>query len=656
MRTFITALGATVVATSAAVAAGDAPSGGFRLHLLHTNDTESKLLYPSSSQQSYGGAARFKTMVDLLRGEAADADDAVLMVSSGDNFLAGPEFNASLSLPAGSRFYDSIALQAIGYDAVCLGNHDFDFGPEVLSEFVSGFTDGTPFLSSNLGFAAEPSLQNLVELNRIAKSVRVVKDGVTIGIVGATTPDLPFISSPGDVTISPDVLGAIQSEVDAMTKDGVKHVIVLTHLQGIAVERALAPQLRDVDILVAGGGDELLWNPGQLLVPDDATDANGDGVPDARYGPYPIYETRADGVLLPIVTTRGDYRYVGRLIVDFDADGDVIAVDPASGPVRVAAANLPGGVAEDPVVKAAVTDPVVASIAALAANVIATSEVALDGRTSTIRSVETNEGNLCADSLLYAGRKRAAAEGLPLPVIAFQNGGGIRNNSILAAGSFTELNTFQFLPFSNFVSVIPALPVTTLKALLENAVSRNSPPAGYPTSGNGRFAQVAGMRFSYSINALPGNRVVDVTLEDGTVLVEAGRVVDPSRTVCAATIDFLCRGGDEYPLNGLAFETVGVSYQQALFEYVSDKAGLNGLISAADYPAGGEGRIVRFSPTVASPADINGSGSVDGADLGLVLADWGTASPRSDLNRDGSVDGVDLGLLLAAWTSPSAGK
>jgi len=656
MRTFITALGATVVATSAAVAAGDAPSGGFRLHLLHTNDTESKLLYPSSSQQSYGGAARFKTMVDLLRGEAADADDAVLMVSSGDNFLAGPEFNASLSLPAGSRFYDSIALQAIGYDAVCLGNHDFDFGPEVLSEFVSGFTDGTPFLSSNLGFAAEPSLQNLVELNRIAKSVRVVKDGVTIGIVGATTPDLPFISSPGDVTISPDVLGAIQSEVDAMTKDGVKHVIVLTHLQGIAVERALAPQLRDVDILVAGGGDELLWNPGQLLVPDDATDANGDGVPDARYGPYPIYETRADGVLLPIVTTRGDYRYVGRLIVDFDADGDVIAVDPASGPVRVAAANLPGGVAEDPVVKAAVTDPVVASIAALAANVIATSEVPLDGRTSTIRSVETNEGNLCADSLLYAGRKRAAAEGLPLPVIAFQNGGGIRNNSILAAGNFTELNTFQFLPFSNFVSVIPALPVTTLKALLENAVSRNSPPAGYPTSGNGRFAQVAGMRFSYSINALPGNRVVDVTLEDGTVLVEAGRVVDPSRTVCAATIDFLCRGGDEYPLNGLAFETVGVSYQQALFEYVSDKAGLNGLISAADYPAGGEGRIVRFSPTVASPADINGSGSVDGADLGLVIADWGTASPRSDLNRDGSVDGADLGLLLAAWTSPSAGK
>jgi hypothetical protein len=161
------------------------------------------------------------------------------------------------------------------------------------------------------------------------------------------------------------------------------------------------------------------------------------------------------------------------------------------------------------------------------------------------------------------------------------------------------------------------------------------------------------MRFSYSTNAFPGNRVVDVVLDDGTVLVEGGRVVDPSRTVCAATIDFLCRGGDEYPLPGIAFETVGVSYQQALYEFVSDKAGLNGTISAADYPSGGEGRIVRLSPTAAMPADINGDGVVNGADLAFVIGDWGSASPRSDMNRDGSVDGVDLGLVLAHWTNPA---
>lgn len=640
MRTTVTAALAAATLASATWAGGS--KTGLRLHLLHTNDTESKLLYPSSSQSGFGGAARFKTKVDELRASASASGASTVMVSSGDNFLAGPEFNASLGLPAGERYYDAVALQAIGYDAICIGNHDFDFGPGVLARLVEGFTDGTPFLSSNLDFSPEPALQSLVTAGRIAKRTTVVRDGVTIGFVGATTPDLSFISSPGDVGISSDVLGAIQSEVDALLAAGVNHIVVMTHLQGIGVERTLAQSLRGVDIIVAGGGDELLWNPGQLLVPDDAIDANGDGVPDIRYGSYPLWETDADGRNVPIVTTRGDYRYVGRLMVEFNADGEVSAVDPASGPVRVAGTAQPDGVIEDPVVKAAVTDPVTASIASLAANIIATSSVALDGRTSVLRTFETNEGNLCADSLLWNARLLAPGVGLPAPVVAFQNAGGIRNNSILPAGNFTELNTFQFLPFSNFVSVVPQLPVTTFKALLENAVSR------VPVA-NGRFAQVSGFRFTYTLAGSPGSRVIDVVLDDGTVLVQGGTVVDPTRTISAATIDFLCRGGDEYPLQGLFFRTLGVSYQQALANFVVAKSGLAGSIDAMAYPEGGEGRITRFTPNPAFPADINGDGTVNGLDLGYVFGDWNTASARSDINRDGVVDGRDLGLILANW-------
>ncbi|MDI9403252.1 MAG: 5'-nucleotidase C-terminal domain-containing protein [Limnohabitans sp.] len=636
-------------AAASVLAAGASAQSSFRLTILHTNDTESKLLYPSSSQQAYGGAARFKTKADALRA-AADAAGGVVMVSSGDNYLAGPEFNASLSLPAGSRYYDSIALQAIGYDAICLGNHDFDFGPEVLANFINGFTDGTKFLSSNLDFSAEPSLNALVGSGRIAKRTTSVTDGVTIGFVGATTPDLPFISSPGDVVVNPNFAAAIQTEVDALTAAGVKHIVVMTHLQGISVERALASQLRDVDVLVAGGGDELLWNAGQLLVPDDAIDANNDGVPDARYGAYPLYETDANGRQLPIITTRGDYRYVGRCVVDFDANGLVTAVDPTSGPVRVASTAQADGVVEDAAVKAAVTDPVAASVAGLAANVIATSEVALDGRTSTIRAQETNEGNLCADSLLWNARLLAKGEGLPRPVVAFQNGGGIRNNSILPAGNFTELNTFQFLPFSNFAAIIPALPVPTFKALLENAVSRVQPPTGFPSSGNGRFAQIAGFRFTYSIAANPGSRVIDVVLDDGTVLVDDGVVLNPKATIAAATIDFLCRGGDEYPLTGLAFESIGVSYQQALYNYVVSASGLNGVISSADYPAAGEGRIVKFTPSSSFPADINGDGTVNALDVAIVLGNWGLTNRAGDANGNGIVEAEDLTIVLGNWS------
>lgn len=642
-------------ALAALVAGGVASStlaDGFRLTILHTNDTESKLLSPSSSLQLYGNAARFKTKVDELRA-AALLEGGCVTVSSGDNFLAGPEFNASLSLPAGSRFYDSIALQAIQYDAICIGNHDFDFGPEVLADFIEGFTDGTKFLSANLDMTPEPSLAALVGAGRIAGRTTSVTNGVTVGFVGATTPDLPFIASPGNVIIDSNVLGAIQTEVDALTAAGVKHIVVMTHLQGIGSERTLAQSLRDVDVLVAGGGDELLWNAGQLLVPDDAIDANNDGIPDARYGPYPLYETDGDGRQLPIITTRGDYRYVGRCVVDFDANGVVIGVDATSGPVRVADASLPGGVVADATIQAEVLKPVAASVAALAANVIATSEVPLDGRTSFIRSVETNEGNLCSDSLLWNARKRASQQGLPLPVIAFQNGGGIRNNSILPAGNFTELNTFQFLPFSNFVAVIPSLPVTTLKSLLENAVSRVLPPQGFPSSGNGRFAQIAGFRFTYSVAANPGSRVIDVILDDGTVLVENGVVLNPKLALPAATIDFLCRGGDEYPLVGIPFQIVGVSYQQALFNFVTAKDGLNGVIRAADYPEGGEGRIVRFTPNPSFPADVNGDGAVNALDLTILLGNWGLTGPNrpGDVNGNGVIDGSDLTLVLAGWTA-----
>ena len=150
----------------AATTIAGAPTVDFRLTVLHTNDTESKLLYPSSSQQAYGGAARFKTKVDQLRA-AADAEGGVVMVSSGDNVLAGPEWNASLSLPAGSRYYDAVALQSIGYDAICIGNHDFDFGPEILANLINAFTDGTPFLSSNLDVSPEPSLAALATAGRI---------------------------------------------------------------------------------------------------------------------------------------------------------------------------------------------------------------------------------------------------------------------------------------------------------------------------------------------------------------------------------------------------------------------------------------------------------------------------------------------------------
>jgi 5'-nucleotidase len=496
-------------------------------------------------------------------------------------------------------------LKLIGYDAFAIGNHEFDFGPEVLADFIEGFCSnhkrffwfhhgrscGTRFVSANLDFTAEPDLQDLVDDRIIVKS-HVVWKGEFIGIVGATTPLLPAISSPRNVVVDPDYVDAIQDEIDRLKRKKVNIIIVISHLQNVNEDLALAPLLSGVDVMIAGGGDELLANEDDLLVPGDVMD------PALT---YPLYATGADGVQIPIVTTAGDYKYVGRLVVDFDKRGNVLSVDEISGPVRVAGGSNPDAVLPDPKIQALVVDPVQAYVDNLVQNVIATSEVALEGRRGPtppgVRTAETNLGNLMADALLWQANQVASDFGVAPADVALQNGGGIRNNTLIPAGPITEFDTFSIAAFSNFVSIVPNIPPEQFKEIMENAVS------GMP-SADGRFAQVSGFKLVYSLSGTaqvvdnagtvltPGTRVLDIQLDNDTYIVQNGAVVPGAPSVNISTNDFSARGGDQYPFRGAPFTTLGVTYQQALFNYIVDALG--GSITATDYPEGGEGRIIQM--------------------------------------------------------------
>jgi 2',3'-cyclic-nucleotide 2'-phosphodiesterase (5'-nucleotidase family)/predicted extracellular nuclease len=556
----------------------------FMLTLLHNNDGESRLLYASESLPDFGNVARFATVVQNLKEEAltGPGDRAVLMLSSGDNFLAGPEFNASLArIPDEEPFYDTIAMRLIGYDGSAIGNHEFDFGPDVLAYFIEGFEGTVPFISANLDFTGEPRLQMLVDQNVIVGSISVERAGEMIGIVGATTPRLPTISSPRNVVVDPDVAAAIQAEVNELLASGVDKIVLISHLQSILEDLELAPMLSGIDIMIAGGGDELLANSGDLLVPGDTV-----------FGPYPLFATGADGANIPVITTPGNYKYVGRLVAGFNVDGELIYIGPESGPVRVAGGDNPDAVEPDPEVQAQVVEPVMAYVENLATNVIGTSEVALEGRRPDIRIRETNLGNLIADALLWQADQLASTFGVNSPDVALQNGGGIRNDSLIPAGPITQLTTFSILPFANFVSIVPDVPRDQFKEIMENAVSRIE-------FVDGRFAQISGFRFVYDLDGqaqvldlegnvtTPGSRVIEIQLDDGTYIVQNGTVI-PGAPINIATIDFLANGGDQYPYRGAPFTTLGITYQLALENYIVQ--GLGGLISAADYPEGGEGR------------------------------------------------------------------
>jgi 5'-nucleotidase len=576
------------------------------LTIIHLNDSESHLLHAGKGIEDFGGAARCVTVVKNLR--SASATDVVLTLSSGDNFLAGPEFKAGLkahnpALGGMNTYYDAKALDAIGYDAILLGNHDFDFGPDLLADFIStGFTSTfPPYLSANIDFTGEPALQALVERGRIAKSLVIERSGHTFGIIGATTPNLPFISRPANAVVDSNLVTVVQNEINALLNGGINKIIFVSHLQDLAEDKALIAQLSGVDIAVTGGSNDVLANPGDLLLPGDTP-----------RGTYPIAVKDLSNREVSIVTTGGEYKYVGRLMVDFDkTTGEITRIDPDSGPIRVAGGAHPDAVMPDPQVNAQVTEPVKAFVAKLETNVIARSEVALDGIRMNVRSKETNAGNLVADALLSEARRQSGNFGVKAPAIALTSGGSIRNNTIIPAGKISERDTYEIVPFPDFLSVFEKVSLTTFKDLLENAVSRIDSEGHTTGAGTGRFAHIAGFSFEFDPSrqaieidndgniVTPGERITRVILDDETKLIDAGTmVVDPSYTLAIATIDYLARGGDQYPFGELPFINLYITYQDALSNYI--RQSLGGVITAVDYPEGGKGRIARL-PNTNSP-------------------------------------------------------
>jgi 5'-nucleotidase / UDP-sugar diphosphatase len=548
-------------AASIAVRASDVfAEVDYTLSVLHINDGESALL--PDEDAGFPGAARFVADLLALRADLdGNTDQSSVTISAGDNFLAGPRLNASLENP--DAFYDALIYTQAEFDAITIGNHEFDFGPDVLADFIDA-VPGIPFLSANLDVDDEPRLAALAADGRLAASETVVRDGRSIGIVGATYEGLESISSPRNARTGP-VLAAVQAEVDALRGDGVETIILSSHLQNLDTELALVPQLTGVDAVVGGGGGEALG--------DD----------------YPLVATDADGTLVPVVTVPGNYTDIGQLDLKLDADGNVLYPGVDSGLKPVA---LDGD--SDAFIATNVEAPVAAFVADLATTVIGTSEVPLDGRRGDdgfgVRTRETNLGSLLADSMLFTAQNLAAEFGVPEADVALQNGGGIRNDGVIPAGNLTALDTFNVAAFTNIVSVAE-IDGTTLAQALERSVS-SLPDA------SGAHGQWGGVRFTYDTSQpaqtrdtdagtvlTEGERIVDavVTRADGTsvTLVDDGTVVAGSEMFTIASIDFLLGGQDGYVMfEAEDLTRLGVTYQQSLADYITDL----GTVTAADYP------------------------------------------------------------------------
>ena len=587
------------------------------LTVLHIGDQESWLISAQGNLRDdasqgisfYGGVDR---LASVIAARKAAAPGTVITLNAGDSFLPGPRLNASFVNLAtahpdgGQDFYDAIASRQIGFDATTFGNHEFDLdntGP-IAARFAE--VSGTTYLSVNLDFNVSPELAGLAAAGVVAPSkIITTAGGKKVGIVGATTPLLPGISSPPagimkdwsalntEAQNLANMIPLVQAEIDRLrNNEGVTVIVVMSHLQGAQNEiNTLVPGLRGVDLVISGGGHELMSDP------DDAHILSyGAPVIAPTFNTHPVYSTDLDGKSIPVVTGHFGNRYVGEVSFTIDdATGLVTSLDNTR-MIRVSGAAADADrVTPDATLNAAVVTPVLNYVSALNAQVIGTTATKLNGPTHAsctpapcqytegVRNAETGMGNLVADAMRFAGTTD----------VAIQNGGGIRA-SLGVPGNVTLGDTFNILTFTNLVKRAPAMNATQLKDILEHAVGAASATG----AANGKFAQISGMQVTYDTSKTArstvvadvgtGDRIRRVVLDDGTVLIDNGVVVNPSRSFSFTTIDFTANGGDNYPFaaNGVVFENnpFSITYQQALADLIATPKAAGGLqrVNAAD--------------------------------------------------------------------------
>jgi 2',3'-cyclic-nucleotide 2'-phosphodiesterase (5'-nucleotidase family)/predicted extracellular nuclease len=616
----------------------------FTLQLLHASDFEAGI-------EAIDDAPRFSAVVNGLR----DDYENTLVLSSGDNYIPSPFLFAAsdptlaetaVGTPGIGRA-DTEILNQIGIQAAAFGNHEFDLGTREVSGLIEPDETyrGTkfPYLSSNLDFSSDENLGELVTENgqeastipnKIAENTVITVNGEKIGVVGATTPLLRSISSPGGVGVIPDnpedlqaLAAEIQKSVDELTATGINKIVLLSHFQQLEIEQAIAPLLKDVDIVVGGGSNTLL---------SDDRDRLRDG--DTSGGVYPILTNSASGEPMAIVNTDGNYKYVGRLVTEFDVNGVIIpdSIDPdASGAYATDTAGVTavGGTPDPEVVE--ITDTLQGVINEQDGNIFGKTEVFLQGDRTFVRTEETNLGNLTADANLTAAKTVD-----PSVVVSIKNGGGIRSNigTIAAAAGSTNPDDFERLPpaanpeagkaegdvsqldISNALRFNNGLTLLTLTAEQLLQTIEYSVSASEPGATPGQFPQVAGISFSFDPDSPAGDRIASLAVTDEQsnvtdVVVENGELQgDPSRTFRIVTLDFLAEGGDGYPFptftnanpvelasepetpapsdrTGVARFAPDGSEQDALAEYFAANFNADKPLTAADTSAAEDRRI-----------------------------------------------------------------
>jgi 5'-nucleotidase / UDP-sugar diphosphatase len=482
----------------------------FQLTVLHSNDHHGHFMkfnpYPV---KDVGGLAAQSTLVNVVRAEVQKAGGSVLVLSGGDINTGIPESDMQDCEP------DIKAMNMIGYDAMALGNHEFDNSRDVLNKQL-GWAK-FPFLSANIF---------LKGTNKTLVDPYVIKEinGLKVAILGLTTQSTPILTLPDNVN-DLDFRNPVDiaRKMVPMLKKKADIVIALTHLgfykdNDSKGDIALAKAVPSLDVIIGGHSHSKITEAvvvGKTVI--------------VQAGGYSEYMGRLDLTintssksvdhkyeLLPVNTKKRVkfngkkyYTYVSKGYVE---DGDILkAMEPFK--------NKADELLSQPVGK---------------------TSVALVGGKSESRGMETNLGNLITDAM----KAKTGAD------IGMQNGGGIRAG--IAPGTITYRDILTVQPFGNTLVIIKMTGAQIIEVLDYSAGK----------VGNGAFMQVSGLSFT-----IKNGKAIKVMVGNSPI--------NKSKIFKVVTNNFVGAGGDGYKmLKPLAKEDTGFVDAEAIKDYLAMKSSI----------------------------------------------------------------------------------
>lgn len=468
--------------------------------ILHTNDFHMYLLGSvDKNKKPIGGSARIYTVVQQ---ERAYNPDRTLLVDAGDAIGGGP--------PIGAFFYGKNVIEvynAMGYNYATFGNHEFDWGKDILAQRVSEAK--YTYISSNI-------IDTKTNSSFMSKPYDIKTFGfVKLGLFGLTTPQLPILVNPKGIE-GLQVLDPVKTATNMVStlKDKANFIVLLSHL-GYSATDYYTGSIGDMQLASAVPNINLIIGGHSHTVLDTPTVVNN-----------------------TYIVQAGSYgNYVGRTKLYFETTANsarLVKLDYKLIPIN-------DQIPEDQTI-ASLIKPYNDEINQKMSEVIGEALVDLDQ--SNIRVKETNLGDFIADWM----REISQAD------ITITNGGGIRAS--IPKGPISVGTIYTVLPFDNLLVVLE-LKGSDIISALENGFSQVEAKAG-------RFPQISGIRVKVNLNNPPMKRVVEVKLSDGTP-------IDPNKVYKVATNDYMANGGDGYTVfkNAISIKIVtGRFMRDDLVDYI----------------------------------------------------------------------------------------